>query len=243
MLSAELDLLVSLHFFVSRADRQAEAAELAQIRSSLARHASGASQEQIEAAIAAAEGEYARPASMAERLERLEAAAAGLRWSLSTAERNALLVELMHVARADGATEAEEVATVRAVRDLIQRSVTREQYRLLAFIYYTMAEADDQWTNEDTLILHDFLEQQSGSLTREQSVEIAREAYSWVLEVQGNAARLAVIEAALPRSLGHLTAIERAKILDNVEGLALADDSVTKGEDSVHVALKALLAK
>ena len=53
----------------------------------------------------------------------------------------------------------------------------REAHRLLAFIYFTCAEADASWVNEETFVLYEFLERQAGELTREESVALAQEAY------------------------------------------------------------------
>jgi uncharacterized tellurite resistance protein B-like protein len=116
-----------------------------------------------------------------------------------------------------------------------------EAHRLLAFIFFACADADREWRSEETALLYEFLEQRAGGLTREQSVAIAQEAYRSLAEVEGNEARLRVIEAKVPQTLAHLTAEERTGLLDDLLELVQTDAKVGRTEQSMLARIKRAL--
>lgn len=118
---------------------------------------------------------------------------------------------------------------------------SREAHRLLAFIYFTFAEADASWVNEETIALYDFLERQAGELTREESIALAQEAYGRYLELGDAGTRLQYIESHAHAALGHLSHDERREILNNLLTLARVDGEVSSREDSLASRVRRLL--
>lgn len=182
------------------------------------------------------------------RLRVIEEKAPELLGHLDGAARQALLDSFRVLARADGEVSADErsmqARISRAVLGAPSRPALKlddESLRMAAFVYFTCAEADQSWTNEETFALYSFLEKQSGDGSPERSVALAQEAYQRILGVEGNAARLAVIREEGPRALAALSEAQRRALLDNLLELAKSDGKVTRAERSVYDTVRQIL--
>lgn len=229
----ELRLIACMCTMLGYIDGEYDAPEVAKTRTILAARAPGATRRQIRETIEQAGEWYAAAQSDEERLARLEQEASALRWTLNTCERNEVLVDLMALASASHGPAIEEGAVVRAIRTSLVRTVKREELRLLAFTYFTIADADRTWTSEETAALYELLEQHAASLPREEYVAIAREAYSWIADIEGTERRVAVIAEKAPHALAHLTALERDELLDAAYALAKTDRRLARTETMV----------
>jgi uncharacterized tellurite resistance protein B-like protein len=118
---------------------------------------------------------------------------------------------------------------------------SREAHRLLAFVYFTCADADATWNNQETVALYEFLELQAGDLGREQSVALAQDAYREYLALADADARMTWISARLPAALGHLSQVERGALLEALIAVARADGRVTVGESYTVSRVRRLL--
>lgn len=229
----ELRLIACMCQMLGHIDGEYDAAELAKTRTILAARAPRATRRQIRETIEQAGEWYAAAQSDEERLERLEQAASSLHWTLNTVERNDVLVDLMALASASHGPAVEEGAVVRAIRTSLVRTVHREELRLLSFIYFTIADADRTWTNEETAALYEMLERHAETLPREEYVAIAREAFRWISDIEGTDRRIAVIAEKAPHALAHLTPLERDELLDNTYALAKTDRRLARTETVV----------
>lgn len=237
----ELRLIAFIFQLLAHADGRVDSNEVGKIRALLRARAPTATKRQIRETIEQASAWYDAARSDDERIALLERAAASLHWTLGAAERNDLLVELIAIASADGNAEIAEGNLVRTIRAVLVRSLRDEELRLLAFIYFTCADADGDWTNQETLALYEFLERESHGLARERSVALAQEAYRWLLGVPGLDARLAVLDEKIPHTLAHLSELEREEVITNLLDLARADHGVTATEQRVRDRVRALL--
>lgn len=238
----ELRLVAFIFQLLAHADGRVDSNEVGKIRALLRKHAPTATKRQIRETIDQAAAWYAAASSEDERLAHLERVAAGLHWTLNSKERNDLLLELIAIASADGHAEIAEGDLVRKIRAALVRSLKDEELRLLAFIYFTCADADGDWTNQETLALYEFLERESVGLPRDRAVALAQDAYRWLLEVPGLDARLDVIADKVPHALAHLSPIERDEVMNNLLDLARTDHGVTAAEQRVREKIRALLA-
>lgn len=237
----ELRLIAFMFQLLAHADGRVDSNEVGKIRALLRARAPRATKRQIRETIEQASAWYDAAKTDAERIALLERAAASLHWTLGAAERNDLLVELIAIASADGNAEIAEGNLVRTIRAVLVRSLRDEELRLLAFIYFTCADADGEWTSEETLALYEFLERESHGLARERSVALAQEAYQWLLGVPGLDARLAVLDEKIPHALAHLSELEREEVIVNLLDLARTDHGVTAAEQRVRDRVRALL--
>ncbi len=237
----ELRLIAFIFQLLAHADGRVDSNEVGKIRALLRARAPTATKRQIRETIEQASAWYDAARSDDERIALLERAAASLHWTLDAQGRNDLLVELIAIAAADGNAEIAEGNLVRTIRAVLVRSLREEELRLLAFIYFTCADADGDWTNQETLALYEFLERESHGLARERSVALAQEAYQWLLGVPGLDARLAVLDEKIPHTLAHLSELEREEVITNLLDLARADHGVTATEQRVRDRVRALL--
>lgn len=229
----ELRLIACMCKMLGQVDGKYDAPERAKTRAILAGRAPEATRRQLRETIEQAEAWYDAARSDEERLARLEQGASALHWTLNTRERNDLLVELMALASASNGPQVEEGAVVRAIRRSLVRTVRREELRLLAFIYFTVADADRSWTNEETVALYELLEQHAGELSREECVAIAQEAYRWIVELDGTERRLAVLAEKAPHALAHLSPLARDELIDHTYALAKTDRRLARAETAV----------
>lgn len=237
----ELRLIAFIFQLLAHADGRVDSDEVGKIRALLRARAPKATKRQIRETIEQAAAWYHAAQSDDARIAHLERAAAALHWTLNSRERNDLLVELIGIASADGNAETVEGDLVRKIRGALVRQLRDEELRLLAFIYFTCADADGDWTNQETLALYEFLERESSGLPRDRSVALAQEAYQWLLGVPDLDARLAVLDDRVPHALAHLSELEREEVITNLLDLARTDHGVTATEQRVRDRIRALL--
>lgn len=229
----ELRLVAYMCQLLGRVDGMYDAPELARTRSILSEREPRATRRQIRETIEQAGAWYEAARSDEERLERLEQEASALHWTLNTRERNDVLVDLISLASASGGPQVEEGTVVRTIRKSLVRTVKREELRLIAFIYFTIADADGTWANEETVALYGLLERHAGEMMRDACVGLAQEAYHWIREIQGTERRLAVLAEKATHALAHLSPVERDELLDRTYALAKTDKRLARAETQV----------
>lgn len=229
----ELRLIACMCQMLGHVDGKYDAPELAKTRTILSARAPKATKRQIRETIEQAGEWYAAARSDEERLARLEQEASALHWTLNTCERNDVLVDLMALASASNGPQVEEGTVVRSIRHSLVRTVKREELRLLAFIYFTIAEADGERSSAETAALYELLEQHAGALLREECVAIAEEANRWIAELPDTDRRLAVLAEKAPHALAHLSPLERDELLDRTYALAKTDRRIARAETRV----------
>lgn len=239
--SPELRLIAFVFLMLAGADGRVAAGEIGRIRSLLRARAPGLGDAQLDATLDQAAAWYDAAATDDERLAQLGRAAAGLHWTLRSRERNDLLVELIGIASADGNAEVVEGALVRQIRAALVHTLREEELRLLAFLYFTCADADGAWTNQETVRLYEYLENESTGLPRDRVIALAQEAYEWIQSVPGTEARLAVLDERIPRAFAHLSPLERDELLFRLLDLARADGHVSEAEQQVRDRVRTLL--
>lgn len=116
-----------------------------------------------------------------------------------------------------------------------------EAHRLIAFIFFTCAEADADWQSEETFALYGLLERHAGGLSRQDSVALAQEAYQRWLALPDADARLAVIDAEAPGALGHLSHPQRDELFADLIRLIRSDGEVSRGEGALATRVHRLL--
>lgn len=237
----ELRLVAYIFQLLARADGRIDSGEVGKIRAFLRARDPKATKRQIRETVEQAGAWYDSAADDAARIDLLKRVARGLHWTLDARQRNDLLVELMRVASADGHAEAGEGSLVRAIRAALIDQFHPDEIRVLAFIYFTCAEADGSWTNQETIALYDLLERHGGPGRRDEVVALAQESYLRILGIADLEERLRVIREEAPSALGRLREEEREAILAEVLELSRLDDRVSGREGKVRDAVRSAL--
>lgn len=250
-------LLAFIYFTFAEADASWQNEETVALYDMLERHAGGLSRDEV---VSLAQDAYRRYLALPDaeaRLGVIEAEAAALA-HFGRREREQILSDLGTLARADGKISRAEGATFRRIHDALDAAELHdhdhdhahdhghhhhsrdEHVRLLAFIFFTLVDADGRWQNEETFALYDLLEREAGPGERAHTVELAQAAYSTLLATEGTAARLAWIAAHVGHFHHHNEA-ERKQVLRGIVELARADGQFTPAEGHVLAEIRTLL--
>ena len=242
-------LLAFIYFTCAEADASWVNEETFVLYEFLERQAGGLTREESVALAQEAYHRYLELGHADARVRRIEEDVPTAFAHLSSGERGQVLDNLLALSRADGRVTRGEESVVARIRRALHEAPYHpaphaprdEEIRLLAFIYFTLADADGRWTNEETVTLYDFLERQSGSPSRERSVTLAQEAYHALLRVDGTAARIEAIAARVPHAFAHRSEAERKQVLRSIVDLARADGHFTRAEGQVLEQIRNLL--
>lgn len=246
-------LLAFIYFTFAEADASWQNEETVALYDMLERHAGGLSRDEV---VSLAQDAYRRYLALPDaeaRLGVIEAEAAALA-HFGRREREQILADLGTLARVDGKISRAEGATFRRIHDALDalehhdhdhdhthhHHSRDEHVRLLAFIFFTLVDADGHWQNEETFALYDLLEREAGPGERAHTVELAQAAYSTLLATEGTAARLAWIAAHIGHFHHHDEAA-RKQVLHNIVELARADGQFTPAEGHVLAEIRTLL--
>lgn len=242
-------LLAFIYFTCAEADASWVNEETFALYEFLEQQAGGLSREESVALAQEAYQRYLKLGHLDARVGYIEAELPTALGHLSRGQRGQLLDNLVALSEVDGKTSRRETEVVRRVERALHEAPHEpvpdaprdEEIRLLAFIYFTFADADGRWTNEETVALYEFLEQQSGSPTRERSVALAQEAYRQLLRIPTTEDRLQAIAERVPRAFHGRSEAERKQVLNNLVELARADGRFSATEGRVLEAMRQLL--
>lgn len=242
-------LLAFIYFTCAGADADWRSEETVALYEFLERESGATKREEVVAQAQEAYREYLKLGRVEARVGYIEAHAATALAHLRRGQRGQVLDNLVALAEVDGKTTRRESEVVRRVERALHEAPQvpapatprDDEVRLLAFIYFTFADADGRWTNEETQALYDFLEQQSGSPNRERSVSLAQEAYRQLLRIPTTESRLQAISERVEGAFAQRTEAERKQVMHHLVELARADGRFSATEGRVLEAMRQLL--
>lgn len=238
-----------IYFTVAQADRSWDNRETVALYEFLERQAGALTREQIVELAQDALRRHQELAGTGERIDEIAAVAPVALADLDHAARVQLLSDLVALTRADGTVSRIEDITLARIRHALQAHARPpahaaprdEEVRLLAFLFFTFADADGRWQSEETAALYDHLERHTGSSERERTIALAHAAHGTLLATEGTAARIAWLAERIPTVLAHRDVAARKQILHELVQLARADGEFSPAEGHTLEQIRELL--
>lgn len=238
-----------IYFTCAQADRSWDNSETVALYEFLERQAGSLTREQIAGLAQDALRRHQELAGTDERIHEIEATAPVTLADLDHDARLQLLADLVGLARADGKVSRTEDFTIARIRHALQAeprppadaAPRDEEVRLLAFLFFTFADADDRWQSEETAALYDHLERHTGTAERERTIALAHDAHGTLLSIADTDARVAWLAERIPTVLAHRDVAARKQILKELVVLARADGKFSPAEGHTLEKIRELL--
>lgn len=238
-----------IYFTCAQADQSWDNSETVALHEFLERQAGDLSREQIVALAKDAFSRHKELAGTDERIHEIEAVAPVALADLDHAARLQLLADLIALARADGKVSRTEDFTIARIRHALQAAPRPaadaaprdEEVRLLAFLFFTFADADGRWQSEETAALYDHLERHTGTAERDRTIALAHAAHGALLAIADTDARIAWLAERVPTVLAHRDVAARKQVLKELVELARADGKFSPAEGHTLEKIRELL--